>query len=113
MACSPYSGLHRVPADDLVFARPDGSPLSPNNLSRDWRRTAKRLGLPDVMFHALRHSSASALIAAGLDVGAVSRRLGHANAATTLRVYTHQFAASDAEAAEAIEQAMKGGKPGR
>jgi len=91
------------------FARPDCAPLSPDNLSRDWRRTVKRLDLPRVMFHALGHSSASALIAAGLDVGAVSRRLGHANPATTLRVYTHQFAASDTEAAAAIERAMRGG----
>jgi integrase len=62
------------------------------------------------MFHALRHSSASALIAAGLDVGSVSRRLGHANPAATLRIYTHHFAASDEAAADAIEQAM-GRKP--
>jgi integrase len=55
-------GLGRAGPDDLVFARPDGSPLSPDNLSRDWRRTAKTRGLPLVMFHALRHSSASALI---------------------------------------------------
>jgi integrase len=102
-------GLGRAGPDDLVFARPDGSPLSPDNLSRDWRRALKRFDLPGFMFHALRHTSASALIAAGLDVGAVSRRLGHANPATTLRVYTHQFAASDAEAAEAIERAMRKG----
>jgi integrase len=101
-------GLGAADDDDLVFARSDGSPLSPDNLSRDWRRTVRRLDLPRVMFHALRHSSASALIAAGLDVGAVSRRLGHANPSTTLRVYTHQFAASDTEAAAAIERAMRG-----
>jgi len=102
-------GIGAAGDDDLVFARPDGSPLSPDNLSRDWRRTVKRLDLPRVMFHALRHSSASALIAAGLDVGAVSRRLGHANPATTLRVYTHQFAASDTDAAAAIDRAIRGG----
>jgi integrase len=102
-------GLGRAGPDDLVFARPDSSPLSPDNLSRDWRRTARARGLPLVMFHALRHSSASALIAAGLDIGAVSRRLGHANPATTLRIYTHKFGASDKDAAAAIERAMKGG----
>jgi integrase len=102
-------GIGTAGDDDLVFARPDGSPLSPDNLSRDWRRAVNRLGLPRVMFHALRHSSASALIAAGLDVGSVSRRLGHANPATTLRIYTHQFAASDTEAAAAIDRAMRGG----
>lgn len=104
-------GIGRSGPEDLVFCRPDGSPLSPDNLSRDWRRASKALGLPPVMFHALRHSSASALIAAGLDVGSVSRRLGHANRATTLRIYTHHFAASDTAAAEAIERAMRGRKP--
>ena len=103
-------GLGAAGDDDLVFARPDGSPYPPDTLSRDWWRAVNSLGLPRVMFHALRHSSASALIAAGLDVGAVSRRLGHSNPATTLRVYTHQFAASDGEAAAAIERAMRGGK---
>jgi len=101
-------GLGRPGDDDLVFCRVDGSPHWPDNLSRDWARTVRRLKLPIVSFHALRHSSASALIAAGLDVGAVSRRLGHANPATTLRVYTHQFSRTDGEAAAAIEKAMTG-----
>ena len=70
-------GLGKPGADALVFCRPDGSPLSPDNLSRDWIRTCKSLGLPKVMFHALRHTHVSALIAAGLDVVAISRRIGH------------------------------------
>ena len=36
------------------------------------------------MFHALRHSHASALIAAGIDIVTVSRRLGHGSPAITL-----------------------------
>jgi integrase len=86
-------GVGRAGTDDLVFARPDSSPYPPDTLSRDWWRATLALGLPRVRFHALRHSSASALIAAGLDVGAVSRRLGHADPSITLRVYTHQFTA--------------------
>jgi integrase len=101
-------GHGRAGPDDLVSSRPDGSPHPPDTLSRDWWRATNALGLPRVMFHALRHSSASALIAAGLDVGAVSRRLGHADPATTLRVYTHAFNKSDEAAAEAIERAMRG-----
>jgi integrase len=101
-------GIGTAGDDDLVFARPDGLPYPPDTLSRDWWRLTLALGLPRIGFHALRHSSASALIAAGLDVGTVSRRLGHADPSITLRVYTHQFAASDGEAAAAIERAMKG-----
>ena len=61
-------GLGRADPSALVFSKLDGSPMSPDNLSRESGRVCRRLGLPRVMFHALRHSHASALIAAGLDV---------------------------------------------
>jgi integrase len=61
-------GLGRLGSDDLVFALPDGSPYPPDKLSRDWGNTVRALRLPRIMFHALRHSHASALIAAGLDI---------------------------------------------
>lgn len=60
------------------------------------------------MFHALRHTHASALISAGLDVVTVSRRLGHANPTVTLTVYAHLFQKTDHTAAAAIEAALKG-----
>jgi len=67
----PYS-------DDLVFTLSDGSPYPPDKLSRDWGNMARDRKLPRVMFHALRHSHASALIASGVDIVTVSRRLGMA-----------------------------------
>jgi integrase len=45
-------------------------------------------------FHSLRHSHASALIAAGWDIAEVSARLGHSSVATTQRIYVHQFDAA-------------------
>jgi integrase len=69
-------GLGKPDAETLVFSHPDGSPTSPDNLSRNWRDAAKALKLPEVMFHALRHTHASALIAKRLDILTVSRRLG-------------------------------------
>jgi integrase len=99
-------GLGKMPDDALVFCQPGGAPMSPDNLSRDWSRTCRRLGLPSVSFHALRHTHASALIAAGLDVLTISRRLGHAKPTTTLNTYGHLFKQTDSAAAEAIEAAM-------
>ena len=61
------------------------------------------------MFHALRHSHASALIAAGLDVVTVSQRLGHGSPAITLTVYAHRFASTDDAAAQAIDLVMSTG----
>ena len=103
-------GLGRPDGDALVFSKLDGSPMSPDNLSRDWRRLTKAHKLPRVMFHALRHSHASALIAAGLDVLAVARRLGHGSPVITLTTYAHLFQKSDTAAASAIEAAMRTSK---
>jgi integrase len=105
-------GLGKPGADALVFCRPDGSPLSPDNLSRDWIRTCKSLGLRKVMFHALRHTHVSALIAAGLDVVAISRRIGHGSPNVTLGTYGHLFRNTDVAAANAIEATLRYGREG-
>ncbi len=79
-------GLGRPGPDDLVFALPNGMAYPPDKLSRDWGNIVRGRRLPRVMFHALRHSHASALLAAGVDVVTVSRRLGHGSPAITLGV---------------------------
>jgi integrase len=105
-------GLGKLPDEALVFCRLDGSPIPPNDLSRDWACACVSLDLPRVSFHALRHTHASALIASGMDVVAISKRLGHKSPTTTLRIYAHLFArlAKDAAAADAIEAVMRGAK---
>src|SRR5262249_39713345 len=74
----------------FVFDQPDGSPLSPGAITNQWRRAMKALGLKATL-HSLRHTHASTLIASGLDVLTISRRLGHATPAITLNVYGHLF----------------------
>jgi hypothetical protein len=54
----------------------------------------------DCTLHGLRHTHVSQLIAAGLDVLTISRRIGHASPAITLNVYSHMFSNTDARAAE-------------
>jgi integrase len=69
-----------------------------------WRRAMKRAGLK-VTLHSLRHTHASTLIAAGLDVLTISRRLGHWSPALTLEVYGHLMKPDD-RAAAIIEKAL-------
>jgi integrase len=71
----------------LVFCSVEGGLLSPDNLSRDWGRTSRSKKLPRVAFHALRHTHASVLIRAGVDLLTISRRLGHSKASVTLDTY--------------------------
>jgi integrase len=84
-------GLGRSPDDALVFPAQDGRPRSPNGLTKEWRLAMKAVGLDRMTFHALRHTHASSLIAAGLDVLTISRRLGHGSPAITLGVYGHML----------------------
>jgi integrase len=95
-------GLGRPSPDDTVFTLIDGSPWPPDKVSRDWANFVRTRSLPRVMFHALRHSHASALIAAGLNVVDISKRLGHASPAITLSIYAHRFNTTDTAAAQAM-----------
>ncbi len=99
-------GAGALPAETPVFGDHEGNLPSPYSITDRWRNAVKNRKLPKVTFHALRHSHASALIAAGLDVVAVSRRLGHASPALTLSVYGHLFRPDDDKAAAAIDAAL-------
>jgi integrase len=100
-------GLGKPDEQTLLFGQPDGSPIPPNRLTRRWQDACRALDLPRVSVQALRHTHASALIAAGLDVVAISRRLGHANPTVTLNIYGHLFKKDDSGAATAIEAALR------
>jgi integrase len=101
-------GLGKPPADALVFpSLPDGGPQYPRNLSGEWKEACAVVGIdPPVTFHALRHSHASQLIAAGVDVVTVSKRLGHASAQITLQVYAHLWNKGDDQATAVINAAI-------
>jgi integrase len=99
-------GLGKLADDDLLFSKPEGGPVAPRIFSVDWGRAAAAIGMPDITFHSLRHTHASQLIAAGVDVVTISKRLGHASPNITLGVYSHLFRNDDSKASQAINQAV-------
>jgi integrase len=99
-------GLGKLLDDALLFPKLDGSPQSPRTFSNEWANVAASIGLPQITFHALRHTHASHLIDAGIDVVKISRRLGHASVDITLRVYAHLFRKRDDKSSAAINAAV-------
>ncbi|HEX5517116.1 MAG TPA: tyrosine-type recombinase/integrase [Pseudolabrys sp.] len=99
-------GLGKAPDDALVFPKWDGTPRVPTTTSTEWTRTLAQLDLPPISLHALRHTHASQLIAEGMDVLTISRRLGHGSPTITLSVYGHLFGNTDDRAADVIERAF-------
>ena len=90
-------------ADAYVLStHADGSqPCLPDSLGRTYWRLANGLGIK-TRFHDLRHFTATQALAAGIDVRTVAGRLGHADPAITLRVYSHVVAERDRAAAELL-----------
>lgn len=74
---------------DLVVCSVDGSPLHPKRVSYYFDSTVKRLGLPRIRLHDLRHTHATLALEAGVHPRVVQERLGHANVSITLDIYSH------------------------
>jgi len=89
----------------LVFPGDEDQPWKPDLLTNAFGRAMASIGLPHRL-HSLRHTHASALIASGMDILTISRRLGHTSAALTLGVYGHLISSKDGAAA-AIEAVLK------
>lgn len=87
-----------------VFTNQFGSPLKADYCSSWWPKFRRKAGLPEnVTFHGLRHSSASLLLAQGLSIADVSKRLGHSTVNTTAAIYLHGQTSSDAVAATKMD----------
>jgi integrase len=71
-----------------VIARRVQFTIKPHKLKDEWEKARNKAGYPDVRFHDLRHSAASEMINAGVDLYTVGGVLGHKTPATTKR-YAH------------------------
>jgi integrase len=86
----------------LVFIHPDGSPIHPQRFSDWFRQHVRAAGLPAIRLHDLRHSYATAALAAGIPAKVVSERLGHATIAITMDTYSHVLPGLDERAAATV-----------
>lgn len=96
--------LNKMPRDcEFIFHSRSGHFYFYRFIHNVWVRVLKRANLPYKKFHALRHTHASQLIAAGVPVTEVAKRLGHSNVGTTLSVYSHAIKGSDEKVSKVVE----------
>nr|WP_268240165.1 site-specific integrase [Paenibacillus marchantiophytorum] len=76
---------------DYVFVRDDGKPYRVNSVSEDFTDFLKKHSLLKIRLHDLRHTFASVLYEAGIDLKAISEMMGHSDIGTTSKIYTHFF----------------------
>jgi integrase len=95
----------------LVFTWGDGRPLHPERFSRWFERLAREAGLPKIRLHDVRHSYATAALAAGVPAKVISERLGHANIAITMDTYSHVLPGMDERAASLVARLILDDEP--
>ena len=82
--------------------------LSPTQISRIFNAAIKKSGVKKIRLHDLRHSHATWLINHGVNIVAVSKRLGHASIEQTLKTYTHLLESTDNEMMKTINLEKNG-----
>lgn len=80
---------------ELIKGLPDDKPIFVNGrvfnstINGVLERYCKKLEIPVISIHGLRHTHASLLLFAGVSIASVARRLGHASMTTTQKTYIH------------------------
>lgn len=83
----------------------DAKPTEPRTYRNYYKKLMKKLEMPELKFHGLRHSFATRCIESKCDYKTVSVLLGHSNISTTLNLYVHP---NLEQKKKAIEQMLKG-----
>jgi integrase len=93
--------------EGLVFTSRVGTIINPTNLrKRSFAALLRRVNLPRIRFHDLRHTCATLLLQRDVHPKYVQELLGHANIAITLDTYSHVIPGMGDRAARAMEDAL-------
>lgn len=93
---------------ELVFARPDGYPLSGSVITHTFQELLEKAGLPRRRFHDLRHSCATLLLAQGVSPRVVMEILGHSQISLTMNTYAHVLPEMGRDAANRMSALIGG-----
>ena len=92
--------------NNLVFCNNSGTYLINNTVSRVFSGFAKSIGL-NITFHGLRHTHCTLLLANGVPDMYVARRVGHQNATTTNKIYSHVEKGGSKELGTIFQEILK------
>ena len=88
-----------------IFGR--NRPLATTSIDRYKNNACKTAEVKRIRIHDFRHSHASYLISEGVNIVAVSRRLGHSDINMTLKVYTHLFKNNELEIIDILNKSSQ------
>lgn len=93
---------------EFVLLRADGTPPSPDLLTRQLARLTQQHHLPKITLHGLRHSFASIANNQHIPMHDISHILGHSSIAVTSSIYTHLFDETETTTLRTVAEAIRG-----
>ena len=87
---------------DFIFG--GKKPLARTTIETIKNKAIEKSGVKKIRIHDFRHSHATILINNGMNIVAVSKRLGHSDVSMTLKIYTHLLEKSDEEIMDFLEK---------
>ena len=92
---------------NLIFPNRAGQPINHSNMvNRYYFPALDKAKIPQIKFHALRHTTASLMIEQGENIKYIQSQLGHSSPTVTLNVYAHLMKPINQEAACRLESAI-------
>jgi integrase len=88
---------------NLVFYYREGERIDARNLLRAFYIAEEKAGIRDLRFHDLRHTFATRLVQAGVDLYKVQKLLRHKSPTMTQR-YAHHYPESLRDGAEVLDR---------
>jgi integrase len=95
--------------DGWLFCWENGKPPHPDTITRRFKKLARAADLPEIDLHDVRHSYATAGRNAKIDWKALSKRIGHADVAFTMKQYVQTDLEADREVANTLADLIIGG----
>lgn len=94
--------------DGYIFHTKNGTPYRTTNINKTWRAILAEANIPYKNFHVLRHTHATQLLANGVPLLEVSKRLGHSTGSITLNLYGHAIKGYDEQIPDKVTEIFGG-----
>jgi integrase len=108
IAMPKFNPEFEMSTEGTVVVSGAGTPLEPRNLAKCFERLVKKLGLPRIKIHAMRHTAATILKDLNVPIKDIQLILGHANISTTLNIYQHGTPETQRTALSEVEYILAG-----
>ncbi len=93
----------RFPDSKYIVSSSKNDIVPPERIERTFYRMLNNVGIPKTGTHTLRHTFASTLFEADVNIKKISAILGHASAKITLDTYIHLIEKTDHEAVKKLD----------